>query len=232
MHLYYIFSCKYNLLALGLIAWSLLFFPLLPGDCVHAVEVVLDWEPPPGMESRCAGYTIHYGTESRVYEVSIDVGKNTNYLVIDLHEGQHYYFAVTAYDMFGFESGYSNEVEGTFCISTLEICDGLDNDCDSFIDENGNAFCDNGLYCDGQEYCGGMSGCQPGSSAVNCDDGVSCTDDFCNEMTDSCDNEPKDANCDDGLYCNGTEICDVQKDCQIGTSVCDIGQCGVECETA
>ena len=45
-----------------------------------------------------------------------------------------------------------------------EICNGVDDDCDSAVDEGGNAYCDNGLFCDGAEYCAGTLGCMAATS--------------------------------------------------------------------
>jgi len=73
--------------------------------------------------------------------------------------------------------------------------------------------CDDGVFCNGEETCDPALGCQAGTWP-SCDDGVGCTDDSCNELTDSCDNTPKDTNCpDDGQFCNGTESCDTVSDC-------------------
>ncbi len=60
-----------------------------------------------------AGYKIYYGTSSRQYTNSSDVGSNTTGTIQGLSAGT-YYFAVTAYDSYGNESGYSNEVTKTF----------------------------------------------------------------------------------------------------------------------
>ena len=99
-----------------------------------------------------------------------------------------------------------------------EVCNGIDDDCDTIIDNSGDALCDDGVYCNGAETCDGVLGCQAGT-AVDCDDSVGCTDDSCNEQTDSCDNTADDANCDDSLYCNGYETCHAVNDCQAGTAV-------------
>ena len=65
-----------------------------------------------------AGYKIYYGTSSSSYSQSIDVGNTTTYTIEDLTEGLTYYFATTAYDAGGNESGYSNEVVKTVPLGT------------------------------------------------------------------------------------------------------------------
>lgn len=61
-------------------------------------------------EPELAGYRIYYGTAPRTYGAPIDVGNVTTYKVQGLTRGQRYYFAATAYDAVGNESGFSNEV--------------------------------------------------------------------------------------------------------------------------
>lgn len=73
-------------------------------------EAILTWDPNTDL---VAGYKVYFGTASRIYEPPIDVGNQTNYTVIGLDDGVTYYFAVTAYDYDGNESGYSNEVSKT-----------------------------------------------------------------------------------------------------------------------
>jgi hypothetical protein len=73
-----------------------------------AADVSLAWDP--NAESDLAGYRIHYGTASNSYSVHIDVHNVTSYTVTGLTAGQTYYFAATAYDTSGNESGYSNAV--------------------------------------------------------------------------------------------------------------------------
>lgn len=96
-----------------------------------------------------------------------------------------------------------------------EVCDGLDNDCDSVVDNGGDALCDNGQFCDGTETCGGTDGCQAGTAPV-VSDGVDCTDDSCDEVNDVVVHAPNDSLCLDGLYCNGAETCDAVNGCQAG----------------
>lgn len=73
-----------------------------------AADVTLAWDP--NTESDLAGYRIHHGTASGSYSVHIDVNKVTTYTLTGLTAGQTYYFAATAYDASGNESGYSNSV--------------------------------------------------------------------------------------------------------------------------
>lgn len=60
-----------------------------------------------------AGYRVYYGTQSGAYlqksGQGVDAGKVTSFTVTGLEGGSRYYFAVTAYNDLGYESGYSNE---------------------------------------------------------------------------------------------------------------------------
>ena len=72
----------------------------------------LSWQA--NSESDVAGYKVHYGTSSKTYTVVENVGLTTNpnlpsYMVHNLSEGMTYYFAVTAFDTSGNESGFSPE---------------------------------------------------------------------------------------------------------------------------
>jgi Fibronectin type III domain/Viral BACON domain len=68
----------------------------------------LSWNPP--TSTSLAGYKVYVGTSSGVYGSSINVGNVTSYAVSNLGVGTTYYFAVTAYNTSGVESGFSNEV--------------------------------------------------------------------------------------------------------------------------
>jgi len=57
-----------------------------------------------------AGYKVYLGTASGVYNSSFSVGNVTSYTVPNLTVGNTYFFAVTAYNGSGIESGFSNEV--------------------------------------------------------------------------------------------------------------------------
>jgi fibronectin type 3 domain-containing protein len=77
----------------------------------QAGQVTLAWDA--NTEPDLAGYKIHYGTASGNYSVHLDVLNVTSYTVTGLTDGQTYYFAATAYDEAGNESGYSNEATYT-----------------------------------------------------------------------------------------------------------------------
>jgi hypothetical protein len=80
-------------------------------------SATLSWEAPTTNAdgtplTDLGGYKVYYGTSSGNYTVSLDVGNVTTYKIDNLTPGT-YYFAVTAYDTSGNESGYSNEVSKT-----------------------------------------------------------------------------------------------------------------------
>lgn len=73
---------------------------------------VLAWSV--STEPDVRGYRVYYGTTSRSYIQArgsgIDTGGATSFTVSGLQSGRTYYFAVTAYDGAGNESGFSSEV--------------------------------------------------------------------------------------------------------------------------
>jgi len=71
-------------------------------------QVTLTWDG--STDPDLGGYKVYYGTVSRDYDVSLDVGNWTSCTIASLQEGDTYYFAVTAYNTELSESGYSNEV--------------------------------------------------------------------------------------------------------------------------
>ena len=75
---------------------------------VMAASVTLAWDS--NTEPDLAGYKVYYGTSSRVYGTPIILGLTTTTTLMGIVPGVKYYFAVTAYNASGQESGYSNEV--------------------------------------------------------------------------------------------------------------------------
>ena len=101
--------------AISAIMLSSLLFLSTPA---HSGQVTLAWDA--NTDSTLAGYRVYTGTASRSYSMEIDVGNSTSCVIKNLQDGATHYFAVTAVDASGLESGYSNEVSITFS-STGEI---------------------------------------------------------------------------------------------------------------
>ncbi len=78
----------------------------------HAAgSVALAWNTV--TEPNIIGYRLYHGTASGTYDEVVDVGNATTTEVSDLVVGTTYYFAVTAYNASGMESGLSNEAAFT-----------------------------------------------------------------------------------------------------------------------
>ena len=101
---------------------SVLLTVLCLGSSVKALagDITLAWNPNP--EPTLAGYKVHYGTASRSYGAFLSVGKVTSYRVTGLGSAT-YYFAVTAHDLSGNESGFSNEISATVSSTAPTRCD-------------------------------------------------------------------------------------------------------------
>jgi hypothetical protein len=117
--------CLLKSTARNFILVSLLLVALLlswPLDSV--AQIRLAWDP--NTEPDVAGYQIYYGTSSRNYRYSVDVGNVTAYTIQGLTQGVTYYIALTAYDSADNESDFSNEVSGTITetVSTPNVING------------------------------------------------------------------------------------------------------------
>jgi hypothetical protein len=74
----------------------------------QAATVQVTWNP--NTEPDLAGYKLYHGTASGQYGEPVDVGNVTGHVMeITPQHGATYYFALTAYDTSGNESGYSDE---------------------------------------------------------------------------------------------------------------------------
>lgn len=82
----------------------------LASPALAAGKAILTWDA--NTEPDLAGYKVYFGTASKKYGSPIDVGKVTTKTIEPLQDGT-YFFAVTAYDTSGNESGFSNEVSKT-----------------------------------------------------------------------------------------------------------------------
>lgn len=94
----------------GLFLIALLCFLSILGCEEQTYYLDLAWDA--NQEPDLAGYKVYYGTSSREYINFIDVGKETTYRLDNLLEDVRYFVAVTAYDMSGNESDFSEEVSG------------------------------------------------------------------------------------------------------------------------
>jgi hypothetical protein len=81
---------------------------LVPACECWPYTAIVEWAP--NSEADLAGYTVYYGTDTRIYSTSADAGMSTSHQISGLVEGVTYYFAVTAYNASGAESLYSEEV--------------------------------------------------------------------------------------------------------------------------
>jgi len=140
-------------------------------------------------------------------------------------------------------------LDGTVSQNAVELCDGLDNNCNGLTDDqlcddgepctedscNGDGTCAhapvNGQPCeDGEGLCTVSDICLNGvctGNPVNCDDGNVCTEDLCNPGNGECSNLSPPLN---GQACNDGSECTVNDTCQNGicngtfdASVCDDG---------
>jgi hypothetical protein len=87
---------------------------LICTTAAHALSITLAWEQNATSED-VAGYRIYYGTESQNYSNVIDVRSDTMKSVGGLKKGMNYYFAATAYNSYGLESNFSDELMLNTC---------------------------------------------------------------------------------------------------------------------
>ncbi|SNB46127.1 dockerin type I domain-containing protein [Geobacter sp. DSM 9736] len=84
----------------------------------HASQVTLYWDAPATYAdgspiTDLAGYKVYAGSSSGNYDQPVDVGNKTSHTVTNLPDEGTHYFAVTAYDTKGNESGFSSELAQT-----------------------------------------------------------------------------------------------------------------------
>lgn len=105
-----------------LIIYLFVFFLFVQPLSIFAFDATLSWSPTG--DPTLAGYKIYYGTASRAYGNPIDVGTQVAYTITGLGPGT-YYFAVTAYNNLGMESGFSNETNKTMVDLTAPVITGI-----------------------------------------------------------------------------------------------------------
>jgi hypothetical protein len=91
----------------GILSLLLSLAVFCPGR-LAAESLTIAWDSNP--EGELGGYKIYYGTQSGNYDFFKDVGDVTRKKIRRLKPETRYYFALTAYDVFGNESDFSAEV--------------------------------------------------------------------------------------------------------------------------
>jgi len=94
-----------NILFLALLFQSIMAFSAM---APAGQSVTLAWNA--NSDPTIAGYKIYYGVTSGTYNNQINAGNATSVIISGLVAGVTYYFAATAYDNLGRESGYSSEI--------------------------------------------------------------------------------------------------------------------------
>jgi hypothetical protein len=94
-----------------LLLLALLLTPTELRTVPQSTTIVLAWDASIGPD--LAGHVVHYGTESKLYSVAVDVGKNTTWTHQAPIAGRTYYYAVHAYNTVGGISDNSAEVFGS-----------------------------------------------------------------------------------------------------------------------
>ncbi|HTX22246.1 MAG TPA: fibronectin type III domain-containing protein [Candidatus Aquilonibacter sp.] len=74
-----------------------------------AASVSLAWNP--SSDTNVVGYNVYYGTTSGDYTGKVQAGNVSAITISNLTCGTTYYFAATAFDSAGNESGFSNEAQ-------------------------------------------------------------------------------------------------------------------------
>lgn len=83
----------------------LILFTFIP--ICRSSEISLAWD---FLDENVLGYRIYWGNHFWQFSHYLDVGKSNSATVINLQDSVQYFFAVTAFDYWGNESSFSNQV--------------------------------------------------------------------------------------------------------------------------
>lgn len=85
----------------------------------EAAQMTVVWEP--SKDSDVVGYRVHYGTTSKTYNKTVDVGNTTTSTVTNLTADTSYYFVVTAYNRHQLESQPSAEASKSTVVEKMQV---------------------------------------------------------------------------------------------------------------
>lgn len=143
----------------------LLLMSLLCSTSAFAADVNLRWNA--NSENDLAGYRVYIGSASGSYHSVVRVGKITSLSVSNLQPNERYYFALTALNARGYESGRSSEISAVASLSDEEEDtdgDGLTDDQESSLaTDPRNRDTDNDGVEDGKEVLDGTDPLDQGS---------------------------------------------------------------------
>jgi Fibronectin type III domain len=91
----------------AIVLGGILLLALLHNPAQAAASIILAWTP--SLSPNTAGYDIYYGVTNGIYTQMVNVGNVTTATLSSLTGGTTYYFAVTAYNLFGVQSVLSNQ---------------------------------------------------------------------------------------------------------------------------
>ena len=99
--------------------------------------VTLAWDP--NIEEDLDGYVLYYGIDSGIYTEAVDIGNLTEYTLTGLEEDVVYYFSVTAYDIYGNESDFSDELSHAISGNRVSVDNNQDDaNEDDLVDTGGS----------------------------------------------------------------------------------------------
>jgi hypothetical protein len=221
---------------------NVVFFLCIVNAPVCFPQVKLLWDANTG--PAVAGYRLYYGTSSKSYTASIDVGNHTTFIVAQTPIVDTYY-AVTAYTSKGDKSDFSNEVvyqppetpsdiDGDGAADTIDGCptDPLKTspgmcgcgDADTDADSDGTPDCNDDCPSDPLKTSPGICGCGDADTDADNDGTPDCNDDC---PTDSRKTSPGICGCGDAdtdADNDGTPDCN--DDCPTDSRKTTPGICG------
>jgi Fibronectin type III domain len=112
-------NCRTTFSGFGVVLCSLLVLLFQPHLLANE-SVTLAWNPSTSPD--VAGYIIYYGTASHVYSsAQLVFGNTTRVTLFGLVPGTTYYFSATTLDIFGNQSGLSNEARYTVPVTPAAL---------------------------------------------------------------------------------------------------------------